>query len=152
MRPDPRTESEIKQTMEELFQAYQRQDVEAVMALVSPDADAVWLGTGPDEKAVGPQQLRACFQRDFSQSHAVRITTRWMNMWAHGEVAWVAAECDWKLTAEGQTVSMPGMRLTAVLQRWSGHWILQQLHFSMPHVEQQEGHSFPVKEHAAAGA
>jgi uncharacterized protein (TIGR02246 family) len=151
MNTDPRSEAEVRETIDAMFQAYQRKDIRAIMSVMSPEPGALSLGTGVDEEATGPEQLRAAFQRDFSQSQSVTISRPQTLVWVRGEVAWAVAKCDWDVTADGQQVAMHGMRVTFVLEQWGGRWIIQHFHFSMPAAGQANGHSFPVKECALSG-
>ena len=49
-----------------------------------------------------------------------------------GAVAWFSEVGDWAVTLAGEAVSLEGMRLTGVLEKREGSWVLVQFHASVP--------------------
>ncbi|MEJ2716892.1 MAG: nuclear transport factor 2 family protein [Deltaproteobacteria bacterium] len=62
---DLQKESEVKETIRQHLRAYSRKDLKAVMATVAPDA--VFIGSGSDERLVGWGQIKAAYERDFGR-------------------------------------------------------------------------------------
>jgi ketosteroid isomerase-like protein len=116
--------------------------VETLLSAFAPDPDVVMFGTGADEKRVGPAEIRAQAERDWSQTEAASMSYGWTSVSAAGDVAWVSSDLTFALRAGGQAMQMRA-RLTAVLERREGSWLIVQAHFSLPAAGQEEGQSVP---------
>ena len=125
-----------------LAKSYGERDIDRVMALFAPDADVVWYGSGPDEKRIGTAEIRAQIERDWAQSDAASITYGHTSISSAGPVAWVAADLTFNVKVAGQEFDIDG-RLTNVLEKREGEWLMVQGHFSVPSTAQDEGESFP---------
>ncbi|HUV01974.1 MAG TPA: nuclear transport factor 2 family protein [Desulfobacteria bacterium] len=144
MKADKKTEAEIKAVLERMAEAYQNNDVDAVMGCYAPDPGVVSIGTGNDEKYIGPEQLRQAYERDFAQSESVSMTFDWLSVSiaAAGNVAWVASDITVHVLVSGKDLTFSG-RLTGVMENRDGNWLIVQGHFSLPAAEQPDGQSFP---------
>ena len=142
MEADAKTKAEIVKTMREMWKAYARLDVDGVLAFYAPDPDTVVMGSGVDEVYVGPKQAKKGLKRDFAQTRSVKVGLSKVRVSAAGKVAWLAANCLFTAYVTGCTVEMAG-RLTAVLEKRQGRWLIMQSHFAMPYAGQAAGQSFP---------
>jgi len=144
MEAEKRTEAEIRVVLERMAKAYENKDVDAVMSCYAPDPDVVSIGTGKDEKYIGPEQLRRAHERDFAQSESISMTFDGLSVStaAAGKVAWFASDITVHVEASGKHLTLSG-RLTGVVENRGGKWLLVQGHFSLPAAEQPEGQSFP---------
>ena len=143
MKSDARTEAGVMAVMNQYNESYAKRDVEGVLSLFAPDTDIVTIGTGADERRIGRQELKTQLERDFAQSEAASIEFLWHSVSAAGLVAWLAADCiaHVKMT-DGQEIKLTA-RLTAVLEKRQGQWLILQLHTSVPMAGQTDGQSFP---------
>jgi ketosteroid isomerase-like protein len=121
--------------------AYQKRDLEAVMAAFGSDPDVLLFGTGADEVRRGKDAIRTQVERDWGQSDEVSLALRWGPVSAAGDVAWTWAEGSFDFRAGDVEGSLPA-RLSAVLERRDGQWLIVHAHFSTPAAEQVEGESF----------
>jgi len=144
MKADARTEAGVMSTLNRFIEAIASRNTDSVLSCFAPDPDLVLIGSGVDEKRLGPDELRAHFERDWGQSEAISVELGWTSVSAAGSVAWVAGDAIVYAKASGQEISLPGW-FTAVLEHREGGWLLMQFHFSMPNTEQTEGESFPTK-------
>lgn len=142
MEADAKTKAEIVKTMREMWKAYGRLDVDGVLGFYAPDSDVVVFGSGADEVYVGPKQAKRGLKRDFSQTRSVKVGLSKVRISAAGKVAWLAANCRFTVHVAGCDVDMAG-RLTAVLEKRKGRWLIMQSHFAMPYAGQAAGQSFP---------
>lgn len=142
MKADAQTEAAVKAVLDSFAENYAKRDLEGVMALFAPDSDVVMYGTGADEKRVGPAEIRAQVERDWSQSEATSITYGWLSVSSAGSAAWVATDISYKAKVGGEELTLEG-RLTNVLENRGGKWLMVQGHFSLPAAAQSEGESFP---------
>ena len=142
MQADAKTKDEVLKTVREMWKAYGRLDADGVLAFYAPDPDTVVLGSGADESYVGPKQALTGLKRDFSQTRRVKVGLAKVRISAAGKAAWLAASCRFEAYVAGCTVEMAG-RLTMVLEKRRGRWLIRQSHFSMPYAGQAKGQSFP---------
>ena len=123
--------------------AYSRRDLDGVMAHFAAGDTPVLFGTGPDERRIGHDQIRAQIQRDFDQSEAITITWGWQSIRVSGRLAWVAAEAQVVARVQGHNLQVP-LRVTFVCEQRKQTWLVIQGHLSSPMPGQAPGHSFPV--------
>ncbi len=143
MRADAAIEAAVIHCVATFGTAYNRRDPATILALFAPDADVVFLGTGADERRVGPDAVRAQLERDFAQSDEASFAWSWQTVSQAGMVAWITAEGHVSATIEGHHLSFP-LRLTGVLERRATDWLFVQMHLSVPATSEPEGHSFPT--------
>ena len=144
MKADAATEKAVLAAMQEFLDAYRRRDADYLMTLAAPDADVILIGTGADERRVGPAEIRALAERDWSQSESAMFDLTWNSVSAAGPVAWVASEGVVRASSGGQEVILP-IRMTTVFEQRNGKWLLVQAHGSFPAPEQAEGESWPIE-------
>jgi uncharacterized protein (TIGR02246 family) len=143
MKADAKTEAEVKALLASLTDSYQKRDLEGLMACFAPDSEAVFFGTGADEKRIGPAEIQIQAQRDWDQTEAISMAFDWISVSAAGPVAWAAIDGAFKIRAGGQAFTMPA-RATLVLEKRDGRWLILHGHFSAPAAGQEEGQSVPV--------
>jgi uncharacterized protein (TIGR02246 family) len=141
MKADSRTEEEVKATLHRLTNAFRNRDLNAFLECFTPDADVVLYGTGADEKRIGPEQIRIQVERDWAQSESAEMLFTWTSVSAAGPVAWVAVDGAFKFIAGGQDGTIP-VRVSIVLEKREGRWLIVHAHFSTPAEAQEEGQSF----------
>ena len=141
MEADAQTEAEVMAVLNKLAESYTNRDWESLRAVLAPDPDVFMFGTQADEKRIGLAEIKAQAERDWSQTEAGSIDYGWNSVSAAGDIAWVASDVVFKATVEGQELTLPG-RLTVVLEKRGGQWLILQSHFSFP-APGQEGESFP---------
>jgi len=142
MKADAVTEAAVKAVLDKLAKGYSRRDPAVVRAVFAPDSDVVMYGTGADEKRVGPAEVLAQAERDWSQSEAAAVTYGWSSVSAAGPVAWAATDATFSFKAAGQQGSLPA-RITFVLEKRGEEWLIVQAHFSFPAGGQVQGEAFP---------
>ncbi|MBI4261328.1 MAG: nuclear transport factor 2 family protein [Actinobacteria bacterium] len=141
MRADTETEAAVMRSFDELWKAYETRDGDRLLSLFVPDGDVLLYGTGADEKRVGPAEIRANFERDWSQSETAYLSFDWHSVSSAGEVALVGADGAAHVRVEGQDVTMP-VRATMAFERRGEKWLVAQMHVSTPAGEQAEGESW----------
>ena len=141
MKADSRTEGEVRATLQRLTDGFRSRDLTAFAECFAPDADVVLYGTGADEKRIGLEQIRTQVQRDWAQSESAVMLFGWTSVSAAGSVAWAAIEGEFKFRAGGQDGTIP-VRVSMVLEKRDGRWLILHAHFSTPAATQEEGQSF----------
>ena len=141
MQANDKTKAAVMCAIGRFAEAYAARDVDAAMAVFARDTDLIVIGTGVDERCVGPADFEKLLERDWSQSEAASIEIGWHSVSAAGAVAWAAAEATIHATVGGQDVSLKG-RLTTVLEQRGDEWLIVQMHVSLPAAGQDEGESW----------
>jgi class 3 adenylate cyclase len=143
MRPDPRTEAEVRDVLARMVDIVQRRDVNGAMAMFADDADTFLYGTGVDEVRKGPAEIREQIERDISQADAWSWTLGEQSISSAGAVAWTAGELVIRVGMGDRTVDIHH-RLTVVLERRDEKWLVLQMHLSVANAAQAIGQSFPT--------
>ena len=131
----------VTAALDNYWKAYESKDLEKVMSLTAPDFFGY--GTGRDEKAVGIDQLKKQMERDFAQAGSIALQRTIAGFGFSGNVAWTAHDVVFvSQTGKGE-VRMEG-RMSSVLRKEGGKWLVGHIHFSMPLAGQQEGQSYPA--------
>jgi ketosteroid isomerase-like protein len=142
MNADEQTFSEVREVLTHFSMAYSRRDMVSLSALLAPDPDVTFFGTGADEERAGLSEIKEQIQRDWAQSESAAIDWGRLSVSAQGTVAWIAAHVTLKARASGREMAFPG-RITAVMDKRDGQWLIDQWHISVPMAGQEEGCSFP---------
>ena len=143
MKANGKTEAAVMEVVDQFNEAYARRDMDTLLALIAPDSDVVLLGTGADERRVGPAEFKFQAERDWSQTDALAFELGWNSISAAGSVAWLAAEATGRGRVNGQEMSFP-LRMTVVLEQRNDKWLFVQMHVSAPAAGQAEGESIPT--------
>jgi uncharacterized protein (TIGR02246 family) len=124
----------VKAVIDQYMQSWKTKDMEAFSKVVAHDSDMVNFGTDAAERWVGWESLKDSMERQNKSINFEVISIRDEVIKVHnsGEVAWVSATCDAKGKAQGQPFSMEGWRVTAVLEKRAGSWVIVQFHISVP--------------------
>ena len=133
--------AEVKETLRNYGTAYQKKDIKALLALFSPEISG--FGSGPDEVVLNRKDFTRQMKRDLSQVTSVSLEFPGLKIFGEGRVAWVTSGCGFTFTVEGRKKQTMSGRMTMVLRNRGSRWLIEQVHFSMPNVEQAPGQSFP---------
>jgi hypothetical protein len=142
MHADEQITSDVKEVLTRFGEVFSRRDMGSLIALLAPDPDVTFLGTDADEERVGLSEIKKQVQRDWAHSESASIHWGPFSVSAQGTVAWVAAHVTLQAKASSREMTFPG-RITAVMDKRDGQWLIDQCHMSFPMAEQEERHSFP---------
>jgi ketosteroid isomerase-like protein len=141
MKADPNTEADVMAAFNKIWKAYETRDGSTLLSMFVPETDVLLYGTGADEKRIGPAEIKAQFERDWSQSEAASLRFDWHSVSSVGGVALVAADGAAHVKVGGKEITMP-LRATTVFERRGDRWLVAQMHVSTPASEQAEGESW----------
>ena len=144
MKADAKTEAEVMNALKQCFQAFATKDIDSMMAFFAPDPDVVMIGTGGDERGVGFDEIKAIFERAFSQFDEASFDFGWNSVSIAGPLALLATDITFHVEASDREVSQK-IRLTSVMEKRGDSWLILQAHDSVPDRDQAEGESFPKK-------
>jgi len=144
MKADSKTESEVMDAVKQCFNAFAMKDLDAMMAFFAPDPDIVVIGTGGDERGVGFTEVKAIFDRAFSQFDEASFDFGWYSVSVVGPLALLATDIAFRIKASDREVSRQ-IRLTGVMEKRGDKWLILHSHDSVPDRDQAEGEAFPSK-------
>lgn len=124
----------VNTVLDQFVQLVDTEDLELFSRIIAHDPDMVNFGTDAAERWVGYEPAEAALKRQFESVEESQGTTRERVIVVHrsGEVAWWSELRDWKGKAQGESFSQEGVRLTGVLEKRNGNWIIVQVHASVP--------------------
>jgi ketosteroid isomerase-like protein len=144
MKADAKTKAAVIAVLKKFTDSYKKRDMDGLLSVMAPDRDVVLFGTGVDERRVGLAQIKAQAERDWSQSESASMAYKGVLVSAAGSVAWTAGDVTLSERGSGgQELALVG-RLTAVLEKRRGKWLIVQMHLSVPLAAQPAGQSFPT--------
>lgn len=123
--------------VQEMVTAYSVRDMDEALSYFPDNPDLVCIGTGPREKSLGKDELKATMQREFDDARSMAVNFPWHRVVVRGDVAWVAAECLFTLEADFGLMNIKA-RLTAVLELLDGKWSIMQTHMSLPYPREED--------------
>lgn len=133
---------EVTGTVQNYGTAYRKKDIKALLALFSPGISG--FGSGPDEVILDRTDFTRQIKRDLSQATILSVEFSGMKIFGEGRIAWVTSRSSITFTIDGTKKQTMNGRTTMVLRNTGSRWVIEQVHFSMPYVEQSPGQSFPV--------
>jgi ketosteroid isomerase-like protein len=138
-RSEPRTAAkptadEIRQVLAAHDKALNEKNLDAVMNTFSTDANTVMLGTGTEERWMGPQEIRTAYTEIFKDYDPGTLQTdcaAWKSGGADdaGTMAWLAATCDAKDSLQGKPRQYK-LNVSGTVARQNGQWRFVVLHMS----------------------
>jgi len=124
----------VKTVLDEWIHCFETEDMESVSKIIAPDDDLVVFGTDAAEHFIGWEPFKESLQNQFDAAENVDASIREEVVKVHksGEAAWISCLLDMEVTSLGESFSLEGMRLTGVMEKRNGNWVIVQLHVSVP--------------------
>jgi len=124
----------VKTMLDEWIQCVKTEDMELALKIIAPDDDLVVFGTDAAEHFIGWEPFKESLQKQFDAAENVDASIREEVVKVHksGEVAWISCLLDMEVTSLGESFSLEGMRLTGVMEKRNGNWVIVQLYASVP--------------------
>lgn len=125
---------EATKVVNQFAEFWQTENMDLLSEIMAHDADMVNFGSDVSEHFVGYDNFRSVAEQMMPMLDSTTITIREqvVNVDSTGTLAWFSEFWDWKLKMQGQPVEIPGQRLTGVLQKRNGKWVIVQFHNSVP--------------------
>jgi ketosteroid isomerase-like protein len=142
VKADKETQTQVTLTLKAMFDAYSKRDLNGFLSFWAPDPDVFMLGSGADEKSVGIQEFVKSLKRDWGQSDAASIEHKDIAVSMAGSVSWFTTDIIIHGKINTEKFTLP-CRLTGVMEKRNGNWLLMQMHFSIPNIQQTPGQSWP---------
>jgi ketosteroid isomerase-like protein len=131
VKPDAPTETQLIDVLEHFCSGFADRDVEAVMHVFVPDPGVIVV-TSEESLLRGPVELRRFLDRYVDGPTTYSWEWDRHDVSIAGSVAWLLAEGTETAANEDRLEKHP-YRMTMVLERREGRWLLIQVHGSSPH-------------------
>jgi uncharacterized protein (TIGR02246 family) len=125
----------VNAVINDMEKVFETNDAELLSKIVSHNPDNIFLGTDAAECFVGYDNFMEAQKRFFiSVEKGGEMTFRDVvtKIGKNGDVAWVSCLMDWKGKSQGQPFAYEGLRMTIVLEKQDGKWLIVHLHGSVP--------------------
>lgn len=131
---ETRSKHNLKNAVDQLMGAFEKESVEMFDAVMAKDSDMVSFGTDASERWVGFDEVRSSFAKQVGAFEVERIDTKSQVIKASssGEVAWFSQVVDWHISSDGNSQTISGIRVTGVLEKRGTEWKIVQFHTSAP--------------------
>lgn len=128
------TAEEIRAVLKAHDKALNDKNLDALMATFSTDPTTVVLGTGTEERWMGPQEIRAAYTEMFKDYDPGTLDANcddWKTAGADdaGTMAWLAATCTCKDSLQGK-IREYKMNVSATVEKQNNKWVFVSLHMS----------------------
>ncbi len=128
-KPSEEVMAELKAVRDARIAAFKARDVDAVMKTYSTKPDTVFMGTGPGELWVGPEEIREAHEEIFKAYDDETSEITWGSVNVNGDVAWVMATAD-VISKAGDEENSFQINRSMVLEKQDGKWVIVALHYS----------------------
>jgi len=124
----------VKALIDDFVTGWETEDSELFSKIFAHDDDMIMFGTDAAEHFVGWEPMKESIQKQFDAAENIQVTIRELSIKVHksGEVAWVSFLMDLKGESMGEPFSVEGMRITEVMEKRNGNWLIVQVHASVP--------------------
>lgn len=126
--------SNLKNAVDQLMGAFENESVEMFDDVMAKDTGMVTFGTDASERWVGFTEVRDSFAKQVGAFEVERIDTKnqVIKTSNSGEIAWFSQIVDWHISSGGNSQTIPGIRVTGVLEKRGTEWKIVQFHTSAP--------------------
>src|SRR5258708_6094380 len=124
----------VKLVVDKFKQFWESKDMDLLSGIMAHDTDMVNYGTDANEIFIGWNALKDSIQKMLPAMEKTKIAVRnqIVSVGLSGNVAWFSEIWDWNLVFNGQPIQLPDQRLTGVLEKRNGNWVIVQFHNSVP--------------------
>lgn len=125
--------NEIRELLAKHDKALSDKSLDAVMSTFSTEPNTVVLGTGAEEKWVGPEEIKSAYTEIFKDYDPGTLQTNcdWKTGGSDdsGTMSWLAAICSAKDSLQGKTREYK-LNVSAAVKKQDGNWRFVMLHMS----------------------
>ena len=127
------TVDEIRSVLAAHDKALNDKNLDAIMATFSSDPTTVMMGTGVEERWMGPQEIRTAYAEIIKDYDPGTLDAKcdWKTGGSDddGDMAWLAASCDCKDSLQGKARNYK-LNITGTVAKQNNQWKFVSLHMS----------------------
>ena len=129
--------TQVKAVVDNFATFWEKEDTTILSAIFDHDPEMVNYGAEPKEVFVGWKALKDSLVEILPAFDQTKVTVKnqVIQISASRDVAWFSEIMDWDLLYKGQPAHLPNQRLTGVLVKKDGKWVIVQFHNSVPGAE-----------------
>jgi ketosteroid isomerase-like protein len=126
--------AEVESVIDRFGRMWEDEDMATFSKIIAHDADLFVIGTDAAEQIVGYDEYERIRRQQFSSFENVEfdVRNRVVKLGLDARTAWFSEEFDLLMLAQGDPVSLEGLRLTGGLEKRGEEWVIVQLHTSVP--------------------
>ena len=126
--------TEASALLDKYIRAFQARDLALAAEVYAHDGDLIVYGSSPSDRRSGWGQTEEYLRNYFASVESIEVVLkeRTIKVHASGDVAWFAQVLTWREVERGKTYTMDGLRISGVLEKRNGAWLIVQLHASGP--------------------
>lgn len=127
-------EPKIKVIIDDFKKFWETKDTSILYRIMAHNSDMVNFGSDANEVFIGWNALRDSVQKLLPMIDKLKINIKdqKIKVGPSSDVAWFSEIWDWDFIFSGQPVNLPNQRLTGVLEKRNGYWVIVQFHNSVP--------------------
>jgi len=124
----------VQSVLDKNIRSWETNDVSLFASIFAHDDDMVNYGTDAAERWVGWNALKESVDKQAAAFADTKVTVqhRDIKFAADGNVAWAAEVLDLSTRSGSEVVNLTGMRVTTVLEKRQGAWLIVHTHYSVP--------------------
>lgn len=124
----------IKRVIDQFEEFWEIEDLELLAKIVAHDKDMINIGSESTEYFVGWDNLKTSIEQMLPALENINISVKDQNivLAPSGDIAWFSEIWSWDLLYQGTEVQFNDQRLTGVLAKRNGAWVIVQFHNSSP--------------------
>ena len=128
------SKKEAKVVIDQFKEFWETENMELLSEIMSHDPDMINFGADATEYFVGWENLNSSVEQMLPafDSTKINVQDQVIDVDSSGNVAWFSQIWNWDLSWQGTPVKVDGKRLTGVLEKRDGKWVIVQFHSSMP--------------------
>lgn len=124
----------VKSVLEQYVEAWKAEDIEMFVKIFATNEDMVMFTSESATLFVGWASWKEMFESYFEPIEFIDISFKDEVIKVHdsGKVAWITGMEDSTFIYQGQENSAKGMRVTWILEKRNGNWVIVHAHWSLP--------------------
>jgi hypothetical protein len=137
-KQNPVIYNQVKQVLDELFEAHGKSDLKSFSNCFAQDENLVYMGTDFDEVWYDWQSFYHWMENEIGKWKGISINQKNTTI-THsldGKTAWYTQLIDNCPETKGDTLRIEGFRHSGVMENRNGKWLIVQSHLSVPYTSQ----------------
>jgi uncharacterized protein (TIGR02246 family) len=124
----------IKKAIDQFEEFWETEDMALLSKIIAHDSNMINIGSDAGEYFIGWEGLKSSIEQMLPVLDSIQIEVKNQIIQVHttGNVAWFSEIWSWNFVYSGQRVMMENQRLTGVLEKRDGQWVIVQFHNSVP--------------------
>lgn len=124
----------VKLVVDNFETFWETEDMDLLSKIMAHDEDMVNYGSDATEIFKSWEEFESAVAQMIPafENTKIEVKDQHLKVNSAGEVAWFSEIWDWDLVYSGQPLQIKNQRLTGVLEKRNGSWVIVQFHNSVP--------------------